>query len=349
MKKLSLILTLVFFAITLMVSCTKEGPMGPTGATGANGADGADGLDANENCTQCHNENTTLKAKMVQFAESVHALGTYYTRGGECAACHSNEGFLARKGYTSVSQLSSFIAEENTPISCYTCHNIHANGDASDLSLTFTAQVTETILGSTSPDITSISFPSYGDGNICLQCHQARDRGNVPSLESTADVTLNVYWGPHYGAQGQIFLSEGAVEVGTGYPTTGSGHASISDACISCHMHNGDHRMTVNYDACLTCHTSGNAEAITDNIKIEIQNKLFTLGSGLEGLGAMEAEYDTDGITVIGYSPLAVTVSADIAKLVWNYQIITEDHSLGVHNPIYIRKVLNNSIALLSK
>ncbi|MBN2681684.1 MAG: cytochrome c3 family protein, partial [Bacteroidales bacterium] len=305
--------------------------------------------DANESCTQCHNENTTLKAKMVQFAESTHALGTYYTRGGECAACHSNEGFLARMSYSSLSELSTFVAEENTPISCYTCHNIHANGDASDLSLTFTAQVTGSILGFTSPDISQTTFPNYGDGNLCLQCHQSRDRGNIPGLESTADVTLNGHWGPHYGAQGEILVSAGAVEFGTGYPAIGSGHGAISDACISCHMVNGDHRMTVDYDACVTCHTAGDAEDKTDAIQIEIHDQLFTLGAALEGLGAMEAEYDTDGVTVIGYSPLGVTVSADIAKLVWNYELVYSDHSLGVHNPTYVRAILTNSLAQLAK
>ena len=97
-----LTLALAAMAFAFVTSCEgPAGPAGPAGADGTNGADGAPGQDINETCKQCHNSNTEIiGAQQAAFAYSAHAGGTYYNRTGDCAACHNNEGFLARAGYT---------------------------------------------------------------------------------------------------------------------------------------------------------------------------------------------------------------------------------------------------------
>ena len=40
-------------------------------------------------------------------------------------------------------------------------------------------------------------------------------------------------------------------------------------------------------------------------------------------------------------------MTADQAKALYNYMVVYQDHSYGVHNPSYIRALLNNSIALV--
>ena len=137
-------------------------------------------------CKVCHNNVTsTMPAIFDEFKNSAHSLGTYYNRGGECAACHNTEGFLARIDYTSASDIYSFSGEAKSAISCYTCHNIHTDYEASDFSLTHAAQVTETIFG-TKTTAYAGSFADYGNGNLFLQCHQA-------PASSTPWLTLDIF------------------------------------------------------------------------------------------------------------------------------------------------------------
>lgn len=339
------------------MSC--EGPEGPAGENGMNAA---------AECMECHNEGTAFKAKLSQFEESAHALGTYHTRGGQCAGCHSTEGFLARKDFTSISEIDGLGQADQTPIACRTCHNVHMAYDTTDWTLTFTDQVTETIFGyQDGDDNESYSFGDYGNGNMCLQCHQARDRGDVPAANATASLDLtSSHWGPHYGVQGNVLQASGGVNItgAASYPSATGGHAAISDACISCHMSDGNHSLEVNFDACVTCHTAGDAEDKVDALHGEIDGLKHELGKALAAAGVMVAETESEWvwdndlgqhveeIDTVGFVPAGsrtspVTATADQAKAVYNYMVVYQDHSYGVHNPSYIRALLNNSIDAL--
>lgn len=345
MKK-ALFILFACCATIMFTSC--EGPMGPAGLDGS--------LD--ESCKVCHNESTTgINARMDQFNQSAKANGTYFDRDGQCAACHNTEGFLARADYTSVSQIDDFTGAK-TAHSCYTCHNIHTDYEWTDFSLTFADQVTETILGYSSPDVDQTSFPDYGNANLCMQCHQSRDRGNVPSLTTTSDVEItSSHWGPHYGVQGNVFNAMGGVNIAgsASYPATGTGHAgAIDDACITCHMHENNHSFAVNFEACVSCHTDADvAEDLKDALETEIHDQLFVLGALLETQGVMKVTYDTDSVTPISYSPIGSSSSPNVitatqARALWNYMVVYQTHGYGVHNPSYIRALLTNSIAAVT-
>lgn len=325
-----------------------EGPEGPAGDPGA------DGVNGSTECMACHNENTDLKLKMVQFAESAHSLGTYYTRGGQCAACHSTEGFLDLQNHTAVSDIDNMELEMQSPISCYTCHKIHQAYDSTDWDLTFVEPVAQTILGYTSPDVDQIAFNDMGDANMCLQCHQARDRGNVPSLTSTADVGTSGHWGPHYGVQGNVLHSAAGVHIAgsASYPT-----GAVKHDCIRCHMSNGDHTLAVNYDNCTECHSDieDEMEALHD----EVDGLKFTLGAKLAELGYMNVETESEWvwddanqthvemIDTVGFAPISGDVPADMARAMWNYMVVYQDHSYGAHNPDYIKALLTNTLESL--
>ncbi len=356
-----LTLAICAFAFAFVTGCEgPEGPIGPKGDTGAagpggptgpTGPQGPAGADANESCKQCHNDNTlVLNAKATQFGVSRHALGTYYNRGGECAACHNNEGFLARVAYTSASDIYTYAGPAETAISCYTCHGIHQSYTSSDWGLTFADQVTETILGTRSPNVESGSFLDNGSSNLCLQCHQARDRGNLPSVVSTENVTVNAQWGPHYGVQGNILNAMAGVHVGDGYPAQGVGaHVSVESACVACHMEDGNHDLSVmSYSSCATtgCHpTAAAAETAKSNLKSEIWGLMMEIGDELVAQGVMTATV-VDGVTT-GYTTKSGSVTADQARAIWNYMVSYQDHSYGMHNPTYMRTLLENTKTLL--
>ncbi len=350
-KFLTLAICAVAFAF--VTGCEgPEGPIGPKGDTGDTGPQGPAGpqgpvgADANESCKQCHNDNTlVLNAKFTQFEVSGHALGTRYNSGGECAACHNNEGFLARIDYTSASDIYDYSGPAETAISCYTCHGIHQSYTADDWTLTFADQVTETILGTKSPNIETTSFLNYGSSNLCLQCHQARDRGNLPSVESTEDVNVNAFWGPHYGVQGNILHAMGGVNVvGGDYPEAGAGaHQSLASPCVACHMDNGNHNLAINYNSCATagCHGSATgAQNLKNALNNEIKGLMEDIGDELVAQGVMTK-------TETGYSTNSGTITADQARALWNYMVSYQDHAYGMHNPEYMRTLLQNTKTLL--
>jgi hypothetical protein len=324
------------------------GAAGPAGPTGPEGPQGPAGADANESCTQCHNDMTTvLNAKSDEFGFSAHAIGTYFNRGGECAACHNNEGFRARVDYTSASDIYSYAGPSESAISCYTCHMIHETYEAAnDWGLTFTDQVTETILGTRSPNFASGSLLDIGTGNMCLQCHQSRDRGNVPADTSTIAVTVNGHWGPHYGVQGNVLNSMAGVHVGDAgdYPDQGDGHGDptkLDKGCINCHMYEGNHELAVNFDdACSECHSDG--EGLYEDLHDEVKAMMDALGAELTAQGVMEPTAEGN------YAPLSKSVTADQAKAIWNYMVAYQDHSYGAHNPSYIKTLLENSLTLVA-
>lgn len=350
------LLTLALAAVAFAFVTACEGPQGeqgPAGPAGADGQDGTNGIDANETCKQCHNEGTdVLNAVTQQFGESGHAVGTYYDREGECAGCHNTEGFLSRVGLTGADEWAAVSGTSaKTQISCYTCHPIHATYTEADWGLTNVAQVTTLFgLADASDGHDPYTMSDNGDNNLCLQCHQSRDRGGVPTPTSTEDVVISSpHWGPHYGIQGQVLLAYNHAGPGTGYPTEGvATHGGTS--CIGCHMDEKNHTLAFEYDNCATgsCH-GGNPDLVEtkhDELKAEIHDDLFALGAYLTTQGAMKEVKEDD--VIIGYAPAAgygqpVTVSAALGRGVWNYMTVYQDHSYGVHNPSYIRTLLANS------
>lgn len=335
MKTATYFLGIALFLGAIFVSC--EGPEGPVGE---------DGIAV---CGECHNSGTSLKTAQLQFNAGAHSIGTYYDRSGECAGCHNHEGFIARLDFKSIKEIYN-LTSGTTPIGCRTCHNIHTEYTVEDWSLTNANQVTETIFGSkvnTSGPAnywTSTSLPNMGDANLCVQCHQGRDRGTVPSTTSTDSVTLSSHFGPHYSVQGNIMAALGGIPItgSSSYPNAPNGHANIQEACITCHMHEGNHSLEVNFDACVSCHSSAdNAEDMVAELESEIHDLMVELGDALVLEGVMNE--NADGT----YSPKSKKVSAKQARAVYNYMVVYSDHSYGVHNPSYVKALLNNTIASL--
>ncbi len=78
-----------------------QGPQGPPGPAGPEGPQGPAGQDANQNCVQCHVDDTELFARQVQYWSSTHANGGNFERASStyslatsCAPCHAHEGFM---------------------------------------------------------------------------------------------------------------------------------------------------------------------------------------------------------------------------------------------------------------
>ncbi|MBN2173836.1 MAG: hypothetical protein JW731_06880 [Bacteroidales bacterium] len=346
MKKANLIYLLgsILFAVLIgFSSCTKEGPAGPAGADGEDGIDGTDGT---ATCIQCHDDSQNLFAKINQWEHSVHAIGGNYERNeGECAICHTSQGFLGNlDGSYDYTAEGAFISDPNPP-NCYTCHKIHDTYTPEDLALTKTDPV--------ELNNTAKATFDFGKANLCASCHQGRTVDPFP-VENGGDYNVtNSRFGVHHGPQANTFAGMGLFEVGSGY--NNHVHTNIADACVTCHMTEpfgaqaGGHTMNISYEyhgatelnlnGCTECHSDPDALAEnTEELQAEVEELLAELQALLIDAGIYN---ENTGLANTG------TYSSNVAGAFLNYMAIEEDRSLGVHNPTYIKKILQNSIAAI--
>ena len=293
-------------------------------------------VEEQSNCFACHSDQEfALVAADVQWATSRHATGgTFERNSSRCSNCHTNEGFVA---YIATGSPGSPI--NPSPIGCFTCHAPHTKGD---LSLRVSTPVTFERGG---------TF-DRGSANLCANCHQAR----TPNPEITgATVAMEQRWGPHHAGQANVLLGMGAYTFGTEYES--GAHSNVPNGCITCHMaapygnQAGGHTFALTYlyhdeetDLVAGCQTEGCHSSVEDmdfsydGVQSDVQDLLDDLKADLISANLLVL-YDGE------YYPVEATVSADEAKAVYNYLLMEEEGSLGLHNPDYVIDVLNASIA----
>jgi hypothetical protein len=355
MKTIKLILSI--FVGVLFVSlqaCSHEDYVPVPGPAGENGTNGTNGIDGTTECATCHNNTHSSLAKS-SYLLSVHAIETlhattdasgaainlktsdYANRTG-CVECHTSQGYIDKSNgdvlATGTGTALGFPAYPagKQAISCTTCHNKHSSFD-------FKNDGNDYALRQGIKPFTLDQDPSYsidmGTSNTCVKCHQPR------GLPPTAGLTLNSRFGPHHGPQSTLLEGiQGALIVGsTPYPAPKSATHRKSASCTTCHMGtttdgtNGAHTWHPTANACIKCHTNGAPSAVTG-----FAVDMATLKDLLVAKGAYNA-------TTNAFNSKAVDVK--VAQAAWNYALLTEDRSNGVHNPAYAKALLKNSIEAL--
>ncbi len=332
-QMLSMLLVLVVLGGMFSACEGPEGPEGPAGKTGQN---------ALATCDNCHDVSTDLKARMLQYAKSTHALGGNFERStADCAPCHTHEGFVNVLATGETGDISN-----PTPPGCRTCHNIHTTYTVDDYALTATAPV-ELAVGSKTFD--------KGKSNLCANCHQSRPF-TLPEFNDSEFSITSSRFGPHHGPQSNLIMAAGLVEIpgNASYPSTNP-HAGTGDGCVDCHMANaygtqaGGHTMSVAYDyhgtiepntaGCISCHTD----------ETELITKLEDYKTEMDGLMTQISEILVEkGLLTATGSAVAGKTTGKLASALLNYRTIAiEDRSYGVHNPKYVRALLKNTLESL--
>lgn len=276
---------------------------------------------ASGDCIVCHNETTVVLAKNIEWERSLHSSGDSYLRStaASCAACHSSEGFSSMLSTKQkFSEVKTGVSNPTMP-NCRTCHEIHTRYTEEDWKLTTREPVNFVATGGTY---------NAGAGNLCANCHQPRLAPPTPSNGNINIETLR--WGPHHGVQGSSFLGLG----GYSAPSRQSVHYSskIQDGCATCHMENGRHEMAPSVQSCSPCHT-GLTNFDYKGAQTQVKAQIVELKKLLEDKGMIK-----DDLPVPGTYPSAQ------AGAIWNYLVVTEDGSSGVHNPAFFRSILQSSI-----
>jgi hypothetical protein len=164
----------------------------------------------------------------------------------------------------------------------------------------------------------------------------------------------------------QVLGGFGGYEVPGSMTYTSSMHKNIENACVVCHMADaygqqaGGHVMNVAYEyhggtelletGCESelCHPDGIADE-TEEVQEEIHEMLTALWYKLIDLGVTDSTgylMGDNGGNASSSNPANLT--ADEAGAFFNFKLIEEDRSGGIHNVKYAKALLTNSLEALN-
>ncbi len=368
-KKLSMLSLLGAIAILIggaIILSSCEGPEGPAGADGTNGidgvagTDGTDGVAGNAVCLECH----TMAVKDAVndlWAASLHGTSQQYYPGSPtlvqsfgvmngCAKCHTAEGFIETV-WTGQDTTAMGIPLPSG-VRCKACHDFHSSLDFENEpnhAIRQTMAVT-LIAGGDVVEFTN------AESNLCMNCHQA-EHGAPDDAVPTAIVVVEEHWGPHHGPQANFINGYVGYEFGVVLSTSGPHESGAS--CVSCHMAEvvgdttGGHTFMPGLVACLTCHPSATdfdvngAVTVIAGLLDELEAALFAAGM-VDDKGHATESQEEDLDADPPEPEIIISYEADVAGALWNYILLEEDASMGIHNPDYATALLTNSINALT-
>jgi len=344
MKNLKLINLLLIVATSLLlVNCTTE-PIYPEGAAGADGIDGVDGTNGIDGatgtteCAACHNISTS-EAVHKSYLFSAHAAGgavSYAGSRASCAQCHSNEGYV---DYVTTGVTTDY--DNPTPISCKTCHDTHTTFDFENEGFDYALRAIGPVQLITDASYT-INY--MGTSNNCAECHQPRRTGPTDNGMGMYEQT-STHWGPHHGPQATVLEGIQGMEIAGSveYPSVASAAHRTGASCTSCHMGatsgetDGEHTWIPTPTSCTQCHSNGIPDGVAG-----LDDDMHALLLLLEDAGILHEDENGEVHPLVGTFPILT------AEAAWNYLLIYEDASKGVHNPKYSKALITNSLEKLS-
>lgn len=383
------------------------GPSGPQGAQGPQGQQGIPGPlpDAGTGAltgactTPCHTFNGVVD--QWRFSNHSHPQNNEIG-GGSCGNCHAIDGIEKRvadqytraadagpatnvpKGHINYVGAGGATAEIGYGgasaigrIHCSTCHDFNPNSDphvtgkyvAGQAPLRVPSGVNDTAyLEKTEDGGAPVGTAlSYRVGNTCVFCHKSRK--DIATYITASNALSSYRWGPHAATQTDLFSGKGGYHF-AGQTYASSAHATLTNACVSCHMRPveknanvPDHTMKPTVAFCKTCHTqyTGTDFNIQGGRTI-VRNALFELQAALDAAGLLtrtevspyaplEDDEKTDGQFHLdlarpksGPGGANLVLDAPTAGALYNYFVVARSKDLGVHNPTYTKQLLWDSI-----
>lgn len=348
--------------------------VGPMIAAASSERESPQGMEALGTCVKCHGDlpEYPVRGAALEYESSGHAtLGnSHYANGSGCQQCHTSEGFIeyTRTGTVDAEGYVRMPSQQG----CFTCHTPHTTWDFS----LRTVSAVKLANGATF---------DIGAGNLCASCHRARENAQEAVVPTAANQVRSFY-GAHHGPQADILMGTNAYEF-AGYEYSSSKHREIvRDSCAICHMslpagrYNlspevGGHSFNivgevheapvVNTSACINCHDNiaqiPGTELVNVMAEYDFDRDGETEPVQEEVLGLLARFVDPDGSGLLQnldppfYGPTGefVTPRVDTIRPVtemaalYNYKLILEDRSKGVHNSTYTIQILYDSIKAL--
>ncbi len=328
-------------------------------------------------CTQCH-DSLPEEYQAAEWYNSLHAVTTRLPSGSAsrmaCVRCHTAPGFInyvANLGSTNA-YATNVVYEA---INCQTCHDPH---DASNPAQLRTG-TTVAFNGNTGFVVTNA-----GLGGFCMNCHNSRNGSVTNSIVNyaLAQQTWNggSAFGPHDSPQGDMIEGINAVTYGQVIPS--APHANVvSNTCVGCHMQPiastdpaftlaGGHSTMMSYTnnlgakvdvtyVCTQCHgTITNFDMLVPDYvgvgySLGVQTQVQLLLNKLSAL-LPNANYEANANNYVaaGVVQSSITTQTNwptpFLEAAYNWQFVSNDGSLGIHNAPYAVGLLKASIGNLT-
>lgn len=297
-------------------------------------------------CTDCHNETTLIVSKQAQFHHSTHGAGDAWVRGESerCSGCHGSEAASARIAAGQMPHDASIQGVLNvSPYNCRTCHEIHKTYTLDDFAIVGGAEPVEL-------EMTG-SIYNGGAGNLCVNCHQIRNE--LPVAANGEIVIDTTRFGPHHGIEAEMMLGEG----GLGLRSRPNVHyKEVLGTCTDCHMgHVPDpasteplskvarnHTFEAEVGYCQACHQDVE-DFDYQGIQTRVKGLLEEVRPLLIAKGIMDGSEGRENRSVEGTYP------EEVANAMWNYMVVLEDGSNGVHHPDWAIELLEYARDVLSE
>ena len=279
-----------------------------------------------------------------------------------CGRCHTSPGYADWA-------LDNSVDNDYSPLSAVGCIACHKSANLYDDTDTRWDELANTALR-------PVEFPSgltgdlSGNSNVCMGCHQGRSSG--PDVEQAI---IDDAPGPysfiniHYYPAAATFFG-GDVKGGVQYRADGAyrgentfaAHGGQFDTCIACHMIDGDHSFEPPaLSNCAPCHgnppagwkdqfggTPGTNYTTIQNLLSTLYAEIQAYASGTIGTGiyydsSAYPYFFTEGGPPI-YPNRYVLFDATLLRAAYNYQMGLKDPCGYIHNGIYIRQILYDSL-----
>jgi hypothetical protein len=314
-------------------------------------------------CGQCHDSpphhsiyaqwTNALHSHVVwssSFAQNSGAPGFEFNGLGNCIRCHDGRGYVNFTKGIGTNTVGMIQASQEM-ISCQACHDPH--GNANDHWLRHMASSSDTLANG--------YHYNAGYGNTCLDCHKNRT-DNAVTVQTRVNSS---HWGPHHSVQGDILFGQNAASFG--FPYISGSHRNISNLCIQCHMAPtadtgtpswnkvGEHSFNMadeenNYDnvnGCLGCHPG--VTGFDDFMAPEDydgNNQIQSWEDEMNGcIRNMRIALPPTGIDSVAWQLVAAdSFNVDLRKAYWNYLLLSNDGSHGLHNPFFYVSVYQQTM-----
>jgi hypothetical protein len=334
------------------------------------------------NCAQCHDSKPN-HSRSAEWNNSKHAVATRTPSGPSrpmCARCHTASGFAA---YTETLGTNNIVWTGTNvafttyeAITCASCHDPHNDENPHQLRAAESIQLAD---GAAVATITNA-----GAGSLCMNCHQSRSGSYTNSLVGypAGKPTYaggSSSFGPHDNPAADMIEGVNGYTYGKVIPSSAHAH-SVSNTCAGCHMQAvastdpaftkaGGHTFSMTYtnpsgvltekvDVCIKCHgeiesfdmvkVDYNGDGIIEGVQTEV-TKLYQKLSRLFPSSTYQSNPDNYVADGLVKSPSVKTNwPAKFLQAAWNYQLVANDLSKGVHNAAYAVGLLKASIGDLT-
>lgn len=331
-------------------------------------------------CSQCHSQEGYIDA--AKYGKP-NPTGYNNVTSISCEGCHGQihrsldftkdgNDFGLRQIAATIQKINPAFTLNASPTdgksssnTCVTCHQIRPDSNGF-----YKRPVLESVEKDFDGDVVITNTTSGPMYRFWSERALAKAMPGYPAGTTNYKTYNNTGTGAHESPNADIWMGITGIDIEgttTHLPAAKSAAHYKSNSCVSCHMDTpktgttdtGSHTLAISYVSCTKCHTS--PEALLTTFHAEYDTKLENLRKALS-LKTAYFKTSSSGSISINFPTLPTVIDSKdatvwdlertdfplkYAQAYWNFKMLNGDFSKGVHNPLYVRALFQNSIEAL--